>query len=204
MVTSLPGTGTLGCGDWCRTGTLHSWDIPPNIYLQHLVWNWPVLHLCPSYQSRCDFFFNCIVVRHSFNLIFHGSKWWLFYSLVVILMWLCKEASCVYLCCHLDDFTRVYFSFMQYVNFRLVGVFISSSLRAQAEGSSILMITAFKCFFFLSEVRYHTFFHTPSTRAGHMVTPNVKGSGKFNSTICNSILPYAWKKNWEYLENSRP
>ena len=35
-------------------------------------------------------FFNSVVVRLPFNLIFDGSQWWLFYILVVILMWLCE------------------------------------------------------------------------------------------------------------------
>ena len=36
-----------------------------------------------------------------FNSISDGSERWLFYDLVVILMWLCEEASHVYLCRHL-------------------------------------------------------------------------------------------------------
>ena len=55
----------------------------------------------PTILDRCGFF-NSVVVRLSFNSTSDGSEWWLFYNLVVILMWLCKEASHVYLCCHLD------------------------------------------------------------------------------------------------------
>ena len=47
------------------------------------------------------FFFKSIVVRLPFNSISDGSERWLFYDLVVILMWLCEEASHVYLCRHL-------------------------------------------------------------------------------------------------------
>ena len=51
----------------------------------------------PSCQSQYGFFFNLIIVGPPFSLISDSSEWWLFYSLVVILMWFCK-VSHVYLC----------------------------------------------------------------------------------------------------------
>ena len=47
--------------------------------------------------------FNSVVVRLPFSLISDSSEWWAFYSLVVMLMRLCEEASHVYLCRHLDQ-----------------------------------------------------------------------------------------------------
>ena len=57
-------------------------------------------------------FFNFVVVRLPFNLISDGSEWWLFYILVAILMWLCKEASHICLYCHLDQ-KSLYFKFLK-------------------------------------------------------------------------------------------
>lgn len=99
---------------------------------------------------------------------------------------------------------------MQYVDCRSVGIFgfISSSFRDQAERSSILIIPlslmqekgnmvyfilALNVFFF-SEVRYHTCVHMLLARAGHMVIPNLKGSGRFNSTMClEKIMENIWR-----------
>ena len=47
--------------------------------------------------------FLSVIVRLPFTLISDGSEWWWFCSLVVISMWLCKEASRVYLRRHLDQ-----------------------------------------------------------------------------------------------------
>ena len=98
METYLPGTGTLGWRAWCGAGTPHSWDSPPEFL--------PTTHACgtslfripapPTSVDGCDFF-NSVVVRlpfiDSIPLISDGSEWWLFYSLVVILIWLCEEVS---------------------------------------------------------------------------------------------------------------
>ena len=73
------------------------------IFICHTwVWDQPVPLLFSSYWSQCGFFFNSVVVGLPFSLISDSSEWWLSYSLVVILMWLCKEASHIYLRCHLD------------------------------------------------------------------------------------------------------
>ena len=58
-------------------------------------------HFCapPTSLDECGFF-NSVVVRLPFSLI---SERWLFYILVVILMWLCKEVSHVCLLCHLNQ-----------------------------------------------------------------------------------------------------
>ena len=66
------------------------------------VWDQPVLGLCPLTSLDGCGFSNSVVVRLPFNLISDGSERWLFYILVVILMWLCEEASCVYLGHYLD------------------------------------------------------------------------------------------------------
>ena len=68
-----------------------------------LMWDQPILHLHASYQSGWMWFFNSIVAGLPIHSISDGSECWLFYILVVILMWLCKEMSHVYLCLHLDQ-----------------------------------------------------------------------------------------------------
>ena len=61
-----------------------------------------VWDLHPSCQSQYGFF-NSVIVEIPFSSIYDISEWWLFYSLVVILTWLCKEASLVYLGRHLEQ-----------------------------------------------------------------------------------------------------
>ena len=100
----LLGTRALGLGAWCAAGTPHSWDIHPEFL--------STTHGCgtslfcfsthPISQDGCVFF-NSVVVCLPFHSICDGSEWWLFYILVIILMWLCKETSHVYLCLHLDQ-----------------------------------------------------------------------------------------------------
>ena len=53
----------------------------------------------PTSLDGCGFF-NSIIVWLPFNSISNSSEWGLFYNLIVILMWLCEEASCVYLYHH--------------------------------------------------------------------------------------------------------
>ena len=89
--------------------------IPLPIFLRHSwVWDQTVPHLCPSYQAQCSFFFNSVVVGLPLRLISDRSECWLFCSSAIISMWLCKEASCVYLRCHPDQKTKfveiMYFS----------------------------------------------------------------------------------------------
>ena len=96
-VTEIYLTGTPGRETWCWTGTPDSRDSPPEFL--------PTTRGCgtspfrifaplssmdgsPASLDGCGFF-NSIVVRFPFNLISDGAEWWLFYSLVVILMWLC-------------------------------------------------------------------------------------------------------------------
>ena len=57
---------------------------------------------CQLSLDGCGFFIS-IVIRFPFNSISDGSEWWLFYILVVILMWLCKEVSHLCLCHYLDQ-----------------------------------------------------------------------------------------------------
>ena len=54
----------------------------------------------PTSLDGCGFF-NSVVVRLLFSLISVVPEWCFFYILVVILMWLCEEASHVCLHCHL-------------------------------------------------------------------------------------------------------
>ena len=112
-LTQCPLVFTAGsCGD------LSSWHENPG--LGGLVWGssqwrYPLssfypcgcrtspFHVCTPPTSLDGYdFFNSIVVRHPFSLISDVPEWWLFYILVVILMWLCKEASHVCPRCHLD------------------------------------------------------------------------------------------------------
>ena len=89
--TYLPGTGTLGWGAWCGPGTPCSWDIPLDLYSPHL-----------SIRPACSmslFFLPVTVLL--FSSMSDGFERWLFYSLVVILMWLWEDMSRVYLYCHL-------------------------------------------------------------------------------------------------------
>ena len=97
--TFLPGTETL---DWGWYSLLPKY--PSRVFIHSIA----VGSACPmfppllprlraSYQSGWMWF-----LFNSINSISDGSEWWLFYSLVIILMWLCEEVSCVYLCHHLD------------------------------------------------------------------------------------------------------
>lgn len=68
-----------------------------NISLQiisstHRVWDQPILHLHPSYKSQYGFFFKPLVVGLPFSRMLSGSEWWLFWSLVIILIW-CGRGS---------------------------------------------------------------------------------------------------------------
>ena len=56
MQIYLPGTGTLGCGSWCRAGTPCSWDIPPELLSTTWVWDQPFPCLRLSYQSEWMWF----------------------------------------------------------------------------------------------------------------------------------------------------
>ena len=103
MGTYLPGTGTLGWGAWCGAGTPHSQDIPPQFLSTTHGCGTSPLHICdpPIILDGCGFF-NSIIVRFPFNSVSDGSKWWLFYILVVILIWFCAMVIHVCLQCHLD------------------------------------------------------------------------------------------------------
>ena len=78
------------------------------MFIYHMwVWDQPILCLRLYYLSGW-MWFNSTVVRLPFSLISDGSDWWLLYSLVVILMWLCKEVGHVYLCLHLTGRRKDY------------------------------------------------------------------------------------------------
>ena len=80
------------------------WGYDP-LFLRYSFWFLSTTHGCgPAHSSPLPllpvsmcFFFNSVVVWLPFSLISDGSEWWSFHNLVVILMWLCKEASCIYL-----------------------------------------------------------------------------------------------------------
>ena len=66
------------------------------------------IFICHKWVGTSPFYvsihvaFNSVVVGLPYSFISDSSLWWLFYSLVVILMWLCEEVSRVYLCCRPD------------------------------------------------------------------------------------------------------
>ena len=91
-------------GAWCGAGIPYFPDIPPKFLSTTCGCGTSLFHVStpPTSLGGCGFF-NSIVVRLPFNLTSDGSEGWLFYSLVLILIWLCKEVSRAYLCCHLDQ-----------------------------------------------------------------------------------------------------
>ena len=98
--TYLPGTGTLG---WW--GLVWDWDslIPisfPNFIPHTSVWDLPIPHLRPSYQSGWTWFLQFCSCQTSIQVHF----WWFWVMvvllLVVILMRLCEEVSNVCLLHH--------------------------------------------------------------------------------------------------------
>ena len=58
MGTYLPGTGTLGWGNWCGSGTPHSQDIPSEFLSTTLVYGTSPFHICasPASLDGCGFF----------------------------------------------------------------------------------------------------------------------------------------------------
>ena len=103
MGTYLTGPGTLGWGCSCGPGLLApqgelcSSDIHPDFYPPLLGVGQAIQCLHPAFYSWCGFFFNSIVVGLPFSKISGSSEWWLFCSVVVILMWLWEEASTVFM-----------------------------------------------------------------------------------------------------------
>ena len=99
MGTYLLGTRTMGWGAWCRAETPYSQDIPPKFLSTTCGCGTSPFCVCapPPSLDGCGFF-NFVVVRLPFNLISDSSEGWLFCISVVMLMWLCKEVSRVYLC----------------------------------------------------------------------------------------------------------
>ena len=84
-------------------GTPPSQEVPPKFLSTICGWQTSPFWVCaPPINQGGYSFFNSVVVRLPYNLISDGSKWWLLYILVVILTWLCQEASHVCLCLHLD------------------------------------------------------------------------------------------------------
>ena len=74
----------------------------PSQFLSPHMGVWPAHYTSPPLLPVLyGFLFNFTVVGLPFSLISDGSEWWLFYRLVVIFMYLCREASHVPLYCHL-------------------------------------------------------------------------------------------------------
>ena len=94
MGTYLPGTGALGWVVWCGAGPLT--PKTPLFYIHHM-WVWD--QLVPSFCVSTLLFFlhiwNSLVVDIHTARFSNGSKWWSFYILVVILLWLYEEVSCL-------------------------------------------------------------------------------------------------------------
>ena len=87
-------------------GLVWKQSLAPEIFLLNFVchmWcgNSPFCSFAPPISLEV-LYYNSVVVGPLFSSVADGCKWSLFYSLVVILMWLCKEASCVFLQSHLD------------------------------------------------------------------------------------------------------
>ena len=101
--TYFPGTGTLGWGAWCGSGTPRSQGtLPEFLSTSHWCGTSPFFtSTLPTNLGWCCFF-NSVVVRLPFNLISVSSEQRLFYIFVVILFWLCEEMSHVCLHHHLD------------------------------------------------------------------------------------------------------
>ena len=76
-----------GVGAWCGAGTPHSWGIPSKFLPTTCGCGTSLFHVSapPTSLDVCGFF-NSLVVRLPFNSVFVGSEWWLFYSVVVILL----------------------------------------------------------------------------------------------------------------------
>ena len=74
-----------------------------SIFIHHIGWGTNSFHICtpPTSLDGCGFFNSNGILP--FNLISDCSEWWLVYILVLILTWLCKEASHVFLCHCLDQ-----------------------------------------------------------------------------------------------------
>ena len=100
MGTYLRDTGTLGWGPGVGLGLSCSWLSPPRFL--YTTCGYVTSQFCISAPLDGCCFFDSVIFRLPFNSISDGSVWWLFYILVVILMWVCEEANCVYLCHHLD------------------------------------------------------------------------------------------------------
>ena len=74
MGTSLPGTGSWAGGPGVELRSL-TLEISLLIFTHHiLVWDQPVLLLHLTYQLRCGFFFNFVVVGLPFSSVSHGSE----------------------------------------------------------------------------------------------------------------------------------
>ena len=113
-IQSLLLFATRSCGDlssWHWNPGLGSlvwgWDslllrYPSWIFICHMcVWDQPIIVCVPPTSLDGCGFFNSIVVRLPFNLIFDFSEQWLFSILAVILMWLYEKVSHIHLCHHL-------------------------------------------------------------------------------------------------------
>ena len=67
------------------------------IFIWHTcMWDQPVPHFYPTYQSWCGFFFKSLVVGLAFSWISGCTEWWVSCSLVVILV----SNLCYFLKCH--------------------------------------------------------------------------------------------------------
>ena len=116
-----------GLGALCGIGTPCSWDIPPEFLSTTCGYGTRPFHIStpPTSLDGCGFF-NSVVVRLSFSSIYDGSEWWLLYISFVILMWLCKEVSCVYLCYHLDWKSSILF-LMRKILLLILNIYFHSS-----------------------------------------------------------------------------
>ena len=103
METYLPCTRSLGwrVWEWGWESSLPKY--PSQIFIHHTwMWYYPIPCSAPPTSLDGCGFLKSMVVRLPFNSISASCKWWLFYILAVIFMWLFEEVNHVCLCCHLD------------------------------------------------------------------------------------------------------
>lgn len=98
--TAFPSTSILGWEAWCgarfftplwRTSMA---EISLQIFIHHMeVGDQPVLHVHPSNQYQCCFFFIVLVIKLLFSCISDDSPGWLVYNFIVMLMCSQDKAS---------------------------------------------------------------------------------------------------------------
>lgn len=96
--THLPSTGAPGWGSWCGVRTSHSSRGTSGAKITiPWVWGQPIPRLCPPHLSQGGFFYVFLVIAFPFSQTLGGSQWWLFCTLVVVLMRLWEKVSMAFM-----------------------------------------------------------------------------------------------------------